>query len=665
MGRLRRRNGANSGIFQKGPERPLSNAERRRKLSARSAMLSARSAMLSGRAGRFGDVFKREDCGPSQGVTTNFDSSTCPVPKNPLPLAPSSIITAVPCSPPTTLPPATQNVPLSQHPSTPLTSPQTTTNTTSSPTSPSITSASPQITKSPPPAINSLPPRVRTRNPKYYNDKFINVTTNHPMHVALEPSTVAQAMKDPLWRKAMDDEYNALIQNGTWELIPRSNHVPISCKWVFRVKRKPDGSLEKYKACLVTKGFLQQPGRDFVDTFSPVIKPATIRIVLCIALSRNWQLRQLDINNAFLHGTLHEDVYMLQPPGYIDTQHPHYICKLKKAIYGLRQASRAWYKELKAFLLDIGFRHSLADTCLFIYDRDGVQVFFMVYVDDIILTGNNNIFVNDFVSQLARRFSIKDLGSLHHFLGVEVISTKMGLLLSQHRYIVDLLDQFHMTGAKEVSTPLNISEVLTLVDGSRPIDATPYHKLIGSLQYLAITRPDVSFAINKLSQSMHSPTEIHWQAVKRVLRYLKGTLHHGLFLTRNSPLTLTAFSDSDWGGVHDQGRSTTAYVLYLGPNIISWRSARQKSVSRSSTEAEYKALANAATEIMWVQNILNELRVFIPRSPTLFCDNTGDVYSCANLVYHSRMKHLAFDYHFVRERVTCGLLHVFHVSSKD
>ncbi|KAL8147602.1 hypothetical protein AgCh_005066 [Apium graveolens] len=192
----------------------------------------------------------------------------------------------------------------------------------------------------------------------------------------------------------------------------------------------------------------------------------------------------------------------------------------------------------------------------------------MVYVDDIILTGNNSIFVDDFISQLARRFSIKDLGSLHHFLGVEVISTKMGLFLSQHRYIVNVLDQFHMTGAKEVSTPLNISEVLTLVNGSRPIDATPYRKLVGSLQYLAITRPDVSL-----------PS----------INYLNSCILLVKFI---------AFSDSNWRGFHDQGRSTTAYVLYLGPNIILWRSARQKSVSRLSTEAEYKALANAAAELI-------------------------------------------------------------------
>ncbi|GKD40925.1 transposable element [Tanacetum coccineum] len=196
-----------------------------------------------------------------------------------------------------------------------------------------------------------------------------------------------------------------------------------------------------------------------------------------------------------------------------------------------------------------------------------------------------------------------------------------------------------MDGAKDVTTPLS-TEPLSSINSSPSVDATPYRRLVGSLQYLTFTRPDIFFAINKLSQFMHSPRQTHWQALKRVLRYLKGTIHHGLFLNRNSSLTLSAFSDSDWGGVNDVGRSITAYILYLGTNIISWKSTRQKSVSRSSAEAEYKALANASAELCVT-------------------------YLCANPVYHSRMKHVALDYHFVREQVSAGQLRVLHISSQD
>ncbi|KAJ0576016.1 putative RNA-directed DNA polymerase [Helianthus annuus] len=259
---------------------------------------------------------------------------------------------------------------------------------------------------------------------------------------------------------------------------------------------------------------------------------------------------------------------------------------------------------------------------------------FLVYVDDIILTGNNTSFMNNFVTLLSKRFSLKDLGDLHHFLGIEVISTTHGMFLSQHRHINDLLTNFNMDGAKDVATPLSSSEALSPDDGSSRIDPTTYQKIIGSLQYLAFTRPDVSFAVNKLSQYMHAPTTKHMQALKRVMRYLKGTIHRGLFLKKSKPVTITAFADSDWGGIRDGGRSTTAYLIYLGSNIVSWKSTRQKTVSRSSTEAEYKALANAAAEVSWVQNLLKELHALPSTSPNLYCDNMGATYLCSNPVYH-------------------------------
>ncbi|KAJ0580022.1 putative RNA-directed DNA polymerase [Helianthus annuus] len=463
----------------------------------------------------------------------------------------------------------------------------------------------------------------------------------------------------------MDSEFNALLKNATWDLVPPSSHKPIGCKWVFRIKRNPDGSIAKYKARLVAKGFLQEYGKNYTETFSPVTKPVTIRTILSIALSKNWQLRQLDVNNAFLHGTLYEDVYMSQPPGYVNPDLPNHICKLRKSLYGLKQAPRAWYMELTKFLLDFGFRKSQADPSLFIYNNDGLVCFFLVYVDDIVLTGNSPVFVQKVVDALASRFSIKDLGILHHFLGIEVIPTSKGLFLSQHTHILNLLNRFKMDGAKPVNTPLSSSETLSQFDGSPTVDPTPYRQLVGSLQYLAFTRPDVSFAVNKLSQYMHCPTQLHWQALKRVLRYLKGTLYHGLFLNRGSSLDLKVFTDSDWGGISDGGRSTTAYITYLGSNILSWRSPRQKSVSRSSTEAEYKALANGAAEVSWVQNLLVELGLPATSPPTLFCDNAGATYLCANPIYHSRMKHVALDYHFVREKITAGTLRVLHIHSAD
>lgn len=244
---------------------------------------------------------------------------------------------------------------------------------------PSPPSHTPTTSHIPPPSPPPPPPkRPHKPNSKYFNSNFVNTTTLHPIPATLEPTTHNQAMKDPKWREAMDQEFNALLHNGTWELVPQTSQKPIGCKWVFRVKRNPDGTIAKYKARLVAKGFLQQFGKDYFETFSPVTKPVTIRTILSIALSQNWPLRQLDVNNAFLHGTLHEEVFMSQPPGFVHPQFPNHICKLRKSLYGLKQAPRAWYMELTQFLLTFGFRKSMADASLFIYTHDSVTCYFMV-----------------------------------------------------------------------------------------------------------------------------------------------------------------------------------------------------------------------------------------------------------------------------------------------
>lgn len=446
---------------------------------------------------------------------------------------------------------------------------------------------------------------------------------------------------------------------------PKPSQNLVGCKWVFRIKRQPDGSIDRYKARLVAKGFHQRPGLDYTDTFSPVVKPTTIRVVLCLAISRGWPLRQLDVNNAFLHGSLSEEVYMSQPPGFIDPHYPSHVCKLRKSLYGLKQAPRAWYTELRSFLLSYNFINSRSDTSLFIYQHDGILAYFLVYVDDLIITGNDSSFLSGFIAAISRRFSVKDLGDLHYFLGVEVISTPKGLFLSQHKYIRDLLARTHMDSAKVVSTPLPTSGSLTLHDGSSSTNASDYRSVIGALQYLSITRPDIAFAVNKLSQFMHKPTANHWTAAKRLLRYLKGTIFHGLFLKRQTTPFLHAYSDADWAGNHDDRTSTTAYIVYLGGNAISWSSRKQRSVSRSSTEAEYRAVAATAAELLWLYSLLGELGVSITKAPVIYCDNVGATYVCANPVFHSRMKHIAIDFHFVRDLVAKGLLQVSHVATAD
>lgn len=281
-----------------------------------------------------------------------------------------------------------------------------------------------------------------------------------------EPSDLNDALESKDWRPAMDAEYEALLRNDTWHLVPpgKGRNV-VDCKWVYKIKSKSDGSIDRYKARLVTKGFKQQYGIDYEDTFSPVVKAATIRVVLSLAVSKGWCLRQLDVHNVFLHGVLGEDVYMTQPPGYEDQRFPNYVCKLNKAIYGLKQAPRAWYSKLSEKLQRLGFCPSRADTSLFFFNKNGIVMFLLVYVDDIIVASSSQDAVTALLKDLQSSFALKDLGELHYFLGIEVNKIKDGIHLSQTKYAYDVIHRVGMTHCKPVTTPLSASEKLTLTEG--------------------------------------------------------------------------------------------------------------------------------------------------------------------------------------------------------
>jgi histone deacetylase 1/2 len=424
----------------------------------------------------------------------------------------------------------------------------------------------------------------------------------------------------------MEAEFHALQQNQTWRLVPRPARANVvGSKWVFKLKYRPDGSVDKHKARLVARGFTQRFGVDYEDTFSPVVKPATVRLVLSLAVSRGWHLRQIDVNNAFLPGLLDEEVYMQQPPGFEDPQHPSYVCKLQKALYGLKQSPRAWYSRLSDKLQQLGFLPSRADTSLFILHQGAVQIHVLVYVDDIIIAGSSSSVVDALLRQLSAAFPLKDLGRLNYFLGIEVTHNSGGIVLSQHKYAIDLLQRGLMENCKSVSTPMSITDKLGR-DSGTPLsseDAFKYRSMVGGLQYLTLTRPDISYSVNKVCQFLSAPTDVHWEAVKRILRYIKGTVSTGLKIRRSSSSLLSVFTDADWAGCTDDRRSTGGFAVFFGSNLISWSSRKQPTVSRSSTEAEYKALANGTAEVSWIQSLLKELYVMQPRAPVLWCNNLG------------------------------------------
>ncbi|PKU81762.1 Retrovirus-related Pol polyprotein from transposon TNT 1-94 [Dendrobium catenatum] len=504
---------------------------------------------------------------------------------------------------------------------------------------------------------------MRTRNQTGHLKPKVVFDLTHQL-TDTDPTSFTQASKEEHWRKAMSQEFQALQLQGTWDLVPPQpdQHI-LGCKWIYRTKRTSSGTVSRYKARLVALGYNQEFGINYTDTFSPVAKIPTVRVLIVLALHQKWPIHQLDVSNAFLHGPLTDIVYMKQPPGFLDADHPTHVCKLNKALYGLKQAPRQWFETLTGFLHQCEFTTSHSDPSLLIYNKNKITIYILIYVDDILLTGNNALFVSQLLSKLHQRFQMRNLGTLHQFLGITAESTETGMLLHQKQYAEDILRRAGMQNCKDVATPTSVKAVCSS-DSSEFTNPTLYRQLVGALQYLTLTRPDITYAVNKACQHMHKPTDQHFDALKRILRYLRGTIHYGLPITGSS-MTLRSYADSDWAGDHHDRKSTTGYCNFLGDTLISWSVKKQSTIARSSTEAEYRAIAAVTTEIIWLRRLLQELNFAQSTPTTLYCDNTSAIALANNPVYHARTKHIEVDCHFIRDCIKNQSIQVHHISSKD
>jgi hypothetical protein len=429
---------------------------------------------------------------------------------------------------------------------------------------------------------------------------------------------------------------------------------------VFKIKHNSDGSIERHKARLVAKGFTQCEGLDYFETFSLVAKLTTVRCLLALAAINNWHLHQLDVNNAFLHGDLDEEVFMKPPPGFIskgDTR----VCKLNKSIYGLKQASRQWFSKFSSTLLLHGFTQSKSDYSLFIKSTRSSFMALLVYVDDIILASNDTQSITDFTVFLNTHFKLKDLGPLKFFLGLEIARSTTGISLCQRKFALDILSDTGLLAAKPSAFPIDSNARFSASDGELLDDPKSYRRLIGRLLYLTITRPDLTYAVHTLSQFMQAPRKPHLDAVFRILRYIKAAPGQGLFFPASSPCHLKAFCDSDWASCPDTRRSVSGFCVFL----ISWKSKKQTTVSRSSAEAEYRSMAAACCEITWLFQLLKDFQILHPQAALLFCDSKAALHIAANPIYHERTKHIEIDCHVVREKIQHGLVRTLHVTSSN
>ena len=520
----------------------------------------------------------------------------------------------------------------------------------------------------------SAPLGARPINPpNRYGDWHYSFTamasTLPPVPKSYEEAISSSHAKE--WQAAMDAEFDALISNDTWDLRPLPpGRQPIKCKWVYAYKTKPDGSLDRFKARLVAKGYSQTPGTDFNETFSPTVKYESIRLALAVAAKTNMELRQFDITTAFLNALLHIELYMQQVPGYEDVLRKNLVCFLKKALYGLRQASREWNLRIDAFLKAFKLTQSPADSCVYYSENNGQRLLIMLFVDDGLMISNSTTQMDSVLTFMKDVFITKITMDPEVYVSIHIHRDRLTrtIYIDQELYIQSMLQKYQFQDCHPVSTPAEPGTNLRPAGTDESLETNfPYAQIIGSLQFAALTtRPDIAYAVNNAAQFKNHPLTTNCNAVRRILKYLQGTSTYRLPLGGNqSSYTLTAYADADYASMVADRKSRSGYVIFFDGNPISWASKKQPCVATSTTHSEYIACYAVATEIIWLRRLLASIGIQQSTPITIFTDSQSAMRLAVNLEFHSRTKHVDVKFHFLREQVVLHTIDIQYLPTQQ
>jgi hypothetical protein len=516
-------------------------------------------------------------------------------------------------------------------------------------------------------SINPAPKEPETSTPEarpIYDTIVVEKPPPPEIYSAVHESNSNTYSNDPLsyedavsrqdarqWLLAMKSELDSIQSNKTWELcyLPPGRKV-IGSKWVFKTKRDGNNNFERYKARICAKGYSQVAGLDFEETFTPVVRIESVRALLAIAAFFNLYILHVDCKTAFLNGNSDLELYIQQPEGFINPKYPQKVLQLNKSLYGLKQAPRIWYLLLCSQIFNLGFQSCGSDSS--IYYSPTQRIILAVYVNDILIFGKLKTACDSIYQALSKQFRMEYLGPPKTFLGLNIVRTATTISINQSGYIDRMLTRFKMSTCSPIHTPLNASLPLQKAqDSDKGADQTNYQELIGSLNHLAVySRPDISFAVSKLSQFNSDPTTTHFRAAQHILRYLQATKDISITYGTSKDLTANRFADADWGSDRDDRKSVTGYVFMINNGPVSWTSHKQSTVATSTMEAEYMALSDASREVIARQQLFTDLNISIP-IPRVYSDNQAALAIAQNPVHHQHSKHIDIRYHFIRHAV--------------